>query len=475
MSGQFQNSFTKKLKNFARNRDGNLSIMFALLSVLLIALIGGAVDISNAYANKSKFQDLSDRVALAAAKGANLEEMKEIGETFIEYYKEHDPDRFMLKEHTIEPTLVDGVKMVRVELTAKPDTFFLHIIGMEMLPLRVTSIVSEKRSNVEVSLVLDVSFSMRGDKIANLRSASNKFIDVMIGDENTSETISMTIVPFGGSVNLGSSLADKFMPSLALADVDPSDRDYRRAVQAGPSTLATNQYRFTGGMNCIETTSADHDTNMIADNSRSQLPRFIHRGTGFTICPEDASSVLFNSDNKATLKNKIRDMVISHGTGMDAGALWGLKSLSPSFRGVIGGDFPSRPYDFRSESQKVLVIMTDGNITGQGRPRKPNDPGRLSTGSSNAGNHPVYDAGTAASSSTVDDAVGRFKKICNVAKANDIEIFTIGYNIASGQIADILLQECASVAENYFFVETANIESAFDTIAAKLTDLHITH
>ena len=475
MSRLFRHLISPKRKNFARNRDGNISIMFALLSVLLIALIGGAVDISNAYANKSKFQDLSDRVALAAAKGADVAEMKEIGEAFIEYYKEHDPDRFMLKSFTIEPTLVDGVKMVKVKLAAKPDTFFLHVIGMDMLPIKVTSSVSEERSDVEVSLVLDVSFSMTGNKITKLRSASNKFIDVMIGDENTSDTTSITIVPFGGNVNLGSSLANKFMPTLALADLDPDDRDYRDTVDTNVTALATGQYRFTNGMNCIETTSADHDTNMIADNSRSQLPRFVHRNSGLTICPEDASSVLFNSDNKTTLKNKIRDMVISHGTGMDVGALWGLKSLSPSFRGVIGGDFSDRPFDFRGKNQKVLVIMTDGNITGQGRPRKPNSPKRLVTGASNPGNRPVYLAGTAASTSSADDAVGRFKKVCEVAKANDIKVFTIGYNIVAGEIADQLLKECASVRSNYFFVETANIESAFESIAAKLTDLHITN
>lgn len=448
--------------------------MFAIFSVLLITLAGGAIDISTAYANKSRFQDLSDRVALAAAKGSDISEMKDLGEAMLQEYIDRDPHMLTVTDFEIKPTLVDGVKTVVVNLAAKPDTHFLHIIGMDMLPIKASSTASEQRSNVEVSLVLDISFSMAGTKVKNLKTASNEFVDAMIGPENTSDTTSITIVPFGGNVNLGTDLAEKFMPTLSQANKDPSDNDYRNAVSAGSSNLASKLYRFSDGTNCVETTFADYNTDMIAENSRSQLPSFVHKNTGLSICPDDASSVLFNSNNKATLKNKIKGLVLSHGTGMDAGALWGLKSLSPSFRGYIGGNFTDRPHDYSGKSEKVLVIMTDGNITGQGRTKKPNSIARLKKGGQNPGNQKLYLPGTWQSSSSDDNAVGRFKKTCEIAKTNDIEIYTIGYKIKKGEIADKLLNECATSPSNYFFVEKNDIKSAFEKIAADITDLHIT-
>jgi len=462
------------LKKFYSDLSGNISITFAICITVLLVAMGGAVDFANAFSNKSKFQDIADATALAAVKGDNVSQMKKIGKAYIEQYNRNKTDRFVLTKDKINARLNGGKKTVTVELQGKPETYFLHLIGMDNIPFKASSTVTEAETDIEISLVLDISFSMTGNKIANLRTAANEFIDKMIGSGGTSSTTSISIIPFGGNVNIGASLAEKLMASNVSADFDPDDYDYRQSV-LNPETLATSNYRFTDGMNCIETSIVDYDTGIIPDHSRSQLPRFVNRNSMLPICPEDVSAILFNSNNKNALKRKINTMQISHGTAMDAGALWGLKALSPSHRGVVGGSFSDRPYDFDGSSQKVLVIMSDGNITGQGRPREPNNPNRLSGGTANPGNMPTYDAGTTGSASGDNDGVGRFKKVCDIAAQQNIDVYTVGYNISSGEIADTLLSECVTSSRNYFFVENADINKAFETIASSLSELRISN
>lgn len=439
------------------------------MPVILIA-IGGAIDYSNAVSNKAKFQNIADAAALAGAKGQTEDDMEEIAESYLKYYEEKNSDRFIITDSEIFTELENGRRTVRVDLYGKPRTFMLHMIGLDNIPLKVSSTVNEEDRPVEISLVLDISWSMRGQKMDNLKVAADNFIDVML-KADVSQSTSMSIVPFGGNVNIGSTLAERFMPTPGMANYDPSDFDYRR-IARDPNDLAGSAYRFTDGMNCIETTLDDHDTDLIPSNSRSQLPRFMNRQSFITICPEDENAVLFNSNSKTELKQKMSDITMSHGTGMDVGALWGLKALSPSHRGVIGGAFSSRPGDFNGRNKKILIIMSDGNITGQGRPRRPNDPQRL-THANRMNNAPLYHAGTPSSTSAHDDAIGRFEKVCEAAEANGITVYTIGYQIDKGGTADTLLSECASKAGNYFLVENMDIDAAFKSIAGNISELRI--
>jgi len=467
--------FLQKAVHLRDDTSGTIIVQFALIVSLLIILVGGVIDISNMLSAKSKTQDLSDAAALmAAGSSRTVSGMKKTGEAYIKSYKDNNTSRFMLTDYKVTPTVIDGKRTVDVELTAKPEVFFLHLIGIQDVRVNSVSTVVEADSKIEIALVLDVSVSMAGNKITQLRVAANEFIDTVIGDNNTSQSTSVNIIPFGGNVNIGPALTQKFMVSNGNAIFDPADRVYRAAINdADKDVLATNGYQFTDGMNCIESIASDYNADLIPDNSRSQLPRFVNRNTVRTICPEDASSVLFNSNNKGTLKNKIQNMVLSHGTAMDVGILWGLKALSPSHQGVIGGDFPSRPDNFNGKNKKIIVIMTDGNITGQSRPRRVNDPDRVSSGLGNPGNRNYYPPGTTSSTSSNDDAIGRFKKGCELASENNIEVYTIGYRITAGQIADTLLESCASSPENYFFVENNDIKTAFEKIAAELSQLRI--
>lgn len=449
---------------------GNFSVILAIMLMVLVVGIGGAIDLAQVQSHKSRLQDISDISALAATKGRNLKQMKNIANDSIQAHNDRLPDNLKVTKIEIMPKKNGEMKNVMVRLTAEYQTAFLGIIGKKTLTTQIYSEVAQDVGDVEISLVLDVSFSMSGGKIARLKTAAKDFVDEVMGDEAMSDNISMNIIPFGGNVNLGDTMASQLMPA-SNANWDPSDQEYK-STASSPDSKADALYRFTDGMNCVESKNEDYDSSVIPSNSRSQLPRFMHQTSLLTICPEDESSILYNSATKQDIKDKIDQLVLSHGTGMDVGAMWGLKTLSPSYRGLLGGDFSNRPSGSNDSTQKILVIMTDGNITGQGRPRKPNDPNRL-TNPSSMKNQQLYRPGSPNSSSSKDTASGRFKKICEEAAANNINVFTIGFKIERGGSADKLLSYCASDSSKYLFVEKLNPASAFDEIAKSISQLRV--
>ena len=450
-------------RNFLSDTKGNFSVAFGIIIFVCIFAVGGVIDIAQTQSVQARLQSISDSAALAGTKGETVREMQALALASIKAQDGIMGIAWKTKEIEIIPTKEGTNKNVKVSISGEYKTSFGGVTGRNAIEFGTYSEVSEDKGNMEIALVLDVSFSMSGAKIRNLKTSANEFIDVIMGESATSPYTSMSIVPFGGNVNLGPQLAGRLMPN-GTADWDPSNSEYR-SNNTSPDDKADALYRFTTGMNCIETKIGDYDTDTIADNSRSQLPRFVNQNSLLTICPEDESSVLYNTGNKQVLKNRINELVLSHGTAMDVGANWGLKILSPSHRGIIGGDFSNRPEDFDGLNQKVMIIMTDGNITGQGRPRHVNGPGQ--------GNQPLYAPGSSNSTSSTDDAVGRFKKVCETAQSNNITVFTIGFRINRGSIADELLEYCATDSSKYYFVETVDPSVAFNSIAKSVSQLRI--
>lgn len=463
----------RNVKKFKKDTQGNIALMTGILISILFIGAGGTIDISRAYQYHARMQDVADTSALAAISGNTKLDMRRLAQESFELHILDDIDDLSVTDFKVRPVSNPTVRRATINVSADMDTDFLGIIGIKQIPISVSSMTEKRILPVEISLVLDVSASMRGQKLANLRDAATDFIEQVIGDQATSNTVSINIIPFGGGVNLGTNFAERLIPSLSTANLDPSNVDYTRAVMNN-NVLATSRFRFTDGTNCVELDASDLDTKRIQQNSRSQIPSFIHGKTGFPTCPTDESSVIFNSNQKQKLIDKIQTMTLSHGTGMDIGALWGLKALSPSHRNIIGGDIASRPSGFNSNIMKVMVIMTDGNITGQGRSREPNNPDRLTATPSNPGSIRTYEAGTNPNSRGDATAIGRFNQVCDLAKANNIDVYTIGYSISSGSLAEDLLLDCAGDPNNFLLVGVNDVKAAFRSIAAALVEPRIT-
>jgi hypothetical protein len=77
------------------------------------------------------------------------------------------------------------------------------VMGKEYLTVKVKSAAVFDVKDVEVSMMLDVSGSMDGSKIADLRAAATDLVDIMLPGDKPNDN-KVAIAPFSTSVNAGS-------------------------------------------------------------------------------------------------------------------------------------------------------------------------------------------------------------------------------------------------------------------------------
>jgi Flp pilus assembly protein TadG len=471
-------------KKLFKAERGNVVMMLALSIIPILAVAGSAIDISRIQTARIQTSSLLDQAVLAAA---NLS-YQDDPEALVENWMESQIAQFGYPVDNLTVNVVAEValnaKSVTADASLVVDTAIMHLFGTDNVTINVSASATQSIPNIEIAMVLDISSSMRGNRLTSLKSASTEFVDIML-TPSTTDTTSINVVPFGGTVNIGDTLFNKFVVDTSTFGtvLDPTRVQYDIGT-----AVETSAFRFSDGNTCIEAIQNDYDTGMIPAESRAQVPDFWRWWNNHPWCPEDDSAVYLNSNDAGSIKSHLNGMVLSDGTGMDIGALWGLKTLSPSFRGDLGGDFSDRPLDFNAEqSQKVMIVMTDGNITAQNRPedvsvgnvhsnratnRDPHDNAFSNQG--NRGNmQTTRKRGSANTSASNNSGVGRFKKTCEAAKNEGIQVFTIGFQINAGSLADKILAECATSADYYYHVEGLDLSSTFQSIAAQVNALRI--
>jgi len=464
---------------------GNVVMIFALSLIPILAVAGSAMDLSRVQSAKIQTSALLDQAVLAATNLSSTDDPVVLVETWMESQVTQFGYRAEDLDVQVNSVVALNSKSVAATATLTVDTAIMHIFGHDRVTIKVASSAVQSIPNIEIAMVLDISSSMRGNRLSSLKTASTEFVDIMLTD-TTKDATSISVVPFGGTVNIGTTLFNKF--AVRTTDfgtiTDPSEFQYDigTGVEAG-------DFRFTDGNTCVEAIQTDYSTAMLPNYSRAQVPDFWRWWNNHPWCPEDDSAVFFNSNDASAIKAHLNGMVLSDGTGMDIGALWGLKTLSPSFRGELGGDFSDRPLDFNADqSKKVMIIMTDGAITAQNRPEdvsvgnvhtnRPANKPPHSTATSNQGNRSnmqtTRSRGSASTTSANNSGVGRFKKSCEAAKAENVLVFTIGFQISAGSLPDKILEECASAPEFYYYVEGLDLSSTFSAIASQVNALRIT-
>lgn len=454
---------------FWHNASGNFGIMTALCVTPLIILACGSVDVVRMTSAKQRLQAMADSATLAAASLSNSSDMEV---AIDEYMDANQPDEVPWDTLTYESSILTSslnAKEVQVSASVTVKTPFLSLIGIDTSTVTADSTAVESASNIEISMVLDISSSMSGTKLTSLKSAASEFVEIMLDDEDEDYT-SINLVPFGGTVNLGKSIYENYVNASSSAITYPSKSQYNVGT-----SVPYNNYLFPNAGYCIEYQDQDFDLDDIAANSRAQVPHFTRYSAKNDWCPPEESEVVLNTNDADSLTDHINAFELSDGTGMDIGVLWGAKALSPSLRGDLGGDFSDRPADFDDpETIKIAVIMSDGDITAQFRPKEPEDDADAMDAQNSSKRQTVVNKGnTSSSSSSSNNAIAYFKRICEDMDDNGIQIYTIGFKITSGSTADTLLEYCASSSGNYYFVEGLDLDDAFNSIAASINSLRI--
>ncbi|MEY3306933.1 MAG: hypothetical protein RLZZ413_971 [Pseudomonadota bacterium] len=505
---------------FAGGEDGGAIVLGLIFFTLMVMMGGMAVDLMRFEHTRTTLQQTTDRAVLAAAAmNQQLDPQAVVEDYFL---------KAGLAEHLKSVVVVENFNSKSVQITASSvvDPFFMQMLGVNELEAPASSRAEERITDVEISLVLDISGSMdSSSRLINLKPAAAEFVDTIFAGAEPGRT-TISIIPYSGHVNLGSTLASVF-----------------------PYTsIQTESYCMDLPSSTFASTTVPTSTPLI---QASHFDPFTSSGTrtpALFFCPPlAANTVLALSDSPTALKAKINGLDADGNTSIDIGMKWGTTLLDPASNGIVTSliakgavnaayaDRPLRPG--AREVLKVIVLMTDGENTEEtvmktayrtglsniyrrtsdgrlasfhDRPSTTSDyympdnssstrwqtrPFASSTGWTQLSWPEVWRFGsmryvaqrlfadplaqssttwlnafrTAASTATKNS---RLQEICTAAKTMNFQVFGIGFEAPTGGKTQI--RACASSAAHYFDVTGLEIKTAFRSIANQINHLRLT-
>ncbi len=444
-------------KQYLSNTAGNIGIMFAVTSTMLIIGVAAALDISGASNQQNNLQSMSDAAVLAAISSGETKYSK------VKKIVDASLTANNLNNLNLDWDLKIDDNTVTVVLKTPYDTKIMGFVGKNDLP--VSSLSEGKfpeEQPINIALVLDRTGSMAGANMDSLKSASAVLVDQF---KEYDEDTRVAVVPFSNYVNVGVSRRRENwlkVPADEITEV-PAGECYMQQ----PRTCTTYETRTSSTTNDGVTTERTYDscTNYEDDGpeeevcpeaytsevkwngcigSRSGLYNRTAAYRGKRIpgilgewCGEE---VLPLSDDMDIVKAKINSLTASGNTYIPVGLISGWRMLD--------ADRPFQSLSNKEEKRKrALILMTDGQNT-----LSLTDP---------------YQDGKHTGNDT-EEANKLTSELCDNIKKADIDIWTVAYNF-DDKTSKTMLQDCASSSAQFFDASNeSGLKSAFEQIGKSL-------
>lgn len=447
------------LQRFWRDRRGNVAILVAFLILPMLVLAGGATDMARYEMFRVQLQDGVDRAVLAAA---SLTQSQDVEQTAGEYLK--SLGFIEMVDLDVDYRAALNSRSVTITGRYEMPTSFLTLIGINTLPIIATATAQEQRSNIEMSLMLDISGSMNDNgKFPALQAAAKAFVGALVTPQ-TKDYTTINMVPYAGQVSLGATYFDDW-------------GGVRQHYNSSCVELVKTDF-YTSDFNLAQRAQVPEFTRWNGTAEKPTMPARMNPGW----CPTDNTSISLMSNDAQALTSKIDGFRMHDGTGTAIAMAWGLRFLDPAMqpriqqaisRGQIDADFFDRPANFGdSQTLKVMVLMTDGAITEQYTAKN------ATAGVRTSNNWKIFRDPVWQRDIWSAETKQMLQTICAEAKARGVVVFTIGFQLSNSNSSQLAmkndLRNCASTYSHYFDVQGLDIAAAFQAIANNIQNLKLT-
>jgi Flp pilus assembly protein TadG len=484
---------------FGRDEGGNVAIIFALTTTFMFAIVGGAVDYGRWLSARNQTQAAIDSALLAAGRTAQTShgDATKAVLSATSYYNQMKSN--ITVNDTVSFIATNSATSFEARGTAYVQTPFLNIIGIDKLPVLQLGSVKQAETtiavggnsgtNIEVSMMLDTTGSMSGQKLIDMKNAAKDLIDIVVWADQSQYTSRVALAPFSAVVNVG----DYFQPVTNQNPTPASHYVYPASCYNNNGTLKNsckNQSQYlvvdniakakcvterlgvdeltdrAPGSNSWITTYNDalaynysNVTTLVAAGVTNKTSWDTLAETQTTTCPEK-SVIVPLTNNKTTLKAAIDGFIAENATAGAIGHAWAWYLLSPDWQSIWPSN--SRPESYSKMAEvgeygqpklrKIAVLMTDGayNTTGGQQ----------------------YNDNSAPTDAIRTRALG----LCNGMKAKGVTVYTVGFAVGNDAKAVSLLSACASSTSQFYNAANGDaLRAAFRDIALQIAKLHIVH
>lgn len=449
-------AFQQLVRCFWRDRRGNYAMMVALLAPVLLLSSGYGLNVAQLSTARSNLLASLDSAVTSTARDISIgviapEDAEKMIGIFLRANGQRafsEGDRIQLESVTIDRFR----KTVMAEASVVVDAVFPLFGSANKNRITTASAAMYSDRQIEVAMMLDVTGSMGGRKIRDLKSAATVAVETLLsGNKHSPDRIRIALVPYAASVNAG---------ELAKTTVFNEEKN-------GPNLPPTGWTRPTRGVdNCaterkLENGNADlsddaPDTERWNSSTRKYYKALVNRDDRLdnettTKCP--AATIIPLTTDETRLKREINAFVANGNTGGSIATLWSYYMLSPNWRRtIVNARLGEGPADHDPDKvAKIAILMTDGEYN------------RAYAGSS---------------SSMTTNARNNATNLCTRMKADGIEVFTIGFALPSSQSAAsrLILSNCASpdtaLTKHFYDAATGDeLKKAFQDIVRNIERL----
>ncbi|WP_421703601.1 Tad domain-containing protein [Aliiroseovarius sp.] len=366
------------MARFWREEDGSF-IIFGLFLFVLMLMIGGlAVDLMRYEAQRARLQATLDRAVLAAASMSQPVPPKQV---VIDYFQRAGLGG-LITEDDITVEDFTTYRRVSADVEMIVDGTFINLMGIDHLTAPGVGAAEESASQTEISLVLDVSGSMRwssasgNSKNYELRQAAKQFVNILQCDPSDGEEtedctvefgkVSISLIPYSEQVVAGETLLAALPDNVTVTAEHTSSSCIHWAEEDFEDTGLdlTDPLLTLQRAGHFDPWSGTWD---IPDEEENWTCRILEDDAWREIMPFGASH--------ADLRARIEQLGNDGNTSIDIGMKWATLLLDPSLRttsveliaeGEVDATFANRPFSYTERGiSKVVVLMTDGENTRQ--------------------------------------------------------------------------------------------------------------
>lgn len=506
-----------------------MAVFFAISLVVLAPLVIGAIDIYMSSNQRARLQDALDAAALYAARSSatTTQDLTTIGRRALEAnLTQNERDRLVGN-----PTFEITSSRILASAAMAPESVASGLWNHGNLTVNTEVVRSSQ--NIEVSLVLDITGSMAGSKITDLKSAATSLVDIVVQDVQTPYYTKMAIVPYSNAVNVGSYAA-------AVRSAIPAAKPITNITRASPGVVTSASHGMANGtvvyitgvngmtkINDKYYTVANKTTNTFqvsGVNTTSGNGYSAYTSGGGIYCFTLGCQYYKFTDAAGGTKTFQVTTCVSERTGVNK-----YNDTSPSTSPVgyvyTASSAPENPCPTASivplttdkaALKATIAALTDGGSTaGQiglawgwymvspnfgylwpqasNRPAAYTAPETLkvvilmtdgafntaycngviaknsSSGSGSDGNHHDCNATNGSSSSQASS-------LCSAIKGQNIVLYTVGFDIAGDTNAQNLLSACATDSEHVYLPSSGTaLQEAFRAIGRDINSLRLAH
>jgi Flp pilus assembly protein TadG len=408
------------VRRFSEDANGTIAVIFSLTVFIVVMVTGLAIDFGRAVHASRKIGGAIDAAALAAAKALRIENLSDaeaiaLAERFFQTNMASTGGNYaVIKSVNVSVNRSNG--SVEIDVDADVPTMFGGVAGVHKIAVPKTAVAIFDAKDIEVGLQLDVTGSMRGQKLQDLKLAAGDLIDILLPDQPTDQKVRIGFAPFSAGVNAG---------------------PFARAVNGNRNSNGCTYERRTAGNEFTDALPSGND----ALKTKSDL------SNGAQDCP--SATVLPITDDKALLRSTVQSYRDGGTTAGQLGTAWAWYLLSPGWATIWPSASEPAPYR-DGKTIKVAILMTDGIY------------------------NTISGIHYGDNSRQAMEASQKARALCTNMKNAGIVVYTVGFQLGSASLPRQTLAECASSSENFFSADNGSeLRAAFRSIAEQITSLRL--